>query len=172
MSAATTRMEIQPLGRARAAQAYPLARSALPDLTLENWIRYVAATASGKGGRARGVLTAETARGHIYGLLCYRVERDPRHRRCLAIDPFVAFEIGRRPAVTEALLQAVDELARQHRCGAVHIALPKDWAGGPTFRSELVKLFETHGHSVARIGLCKFIDGTDEAALRPPATSP
>ncbi len=133
----------------RVAQAFPVVREIAADLTLEAWSAFARATVEGGADSEwpSGVIVADLD-GYIRGLFTYRVTPDLRHGRTLVVSNFAVLHMVARKTLADALLDAVGELARRHRCAAVHAAVPAQsrWA---------VAYFEDHGHHVEQHVLCQ-----------------
>ncbi len=154
-----TQLEIRPLSAERITQAFPLIQTALPEVTLAAWRDFAAATMSGRDtpGDARegGILAVTDGRDYIAGLCSYRVVPDLVHGRLLDAGHFLAFDmLGRRP-VAEALAAALETLARERGCSAVHTRLPHRTADPPDPGDGLSGLLAARGHRIESLGLCK-----------------
>ncbi|MBC8793702.1 MAG: hypothetical protein C6Y20_19060 [Tagaea sp. CACIAM 22H2] len=127
-------------------RAYPLARLAAGHLTLAAWLRFAAALgAKPPGAKAprkaaaapaeRGLLGVEDQRGYLHALCSFAVEPDLRTGRRLTIDNLVALDLidGNIPA--QALVGALDKLARELDCPGYVVHLPEAASRGGRFRS-------------------------------------
>ena len=160
-------LEIQPLSAARVTQAYSLIQTALPEVTLAAWRDFAAALISGADapentpgdaqGAARegGILAVADGRNTIAGLCSYRVVPDLVHGRLLDAGNFLAFDrLDRRP-VAEALAAALEALARERGCGAVHTRVPRRNTAPPDPGGGLSGLLAACGHRIESLGPCK-----------------
>lgn len=153
-------LSVRTLTAKQIAQAFPLVRAIVPDLTLENWLDYAKAIAKADGMERGGVVAAQDERGYIFGLFCYKIQYDICHGRTLAIENMVALDMVDRSGAMEALMGALDRIARQKGCQYVHIALPYKTIG---HRSFLRPLREA-GHEIDNIRLCKPVHKTASTA--------
>ncbi len=162
-----TRLKIRPLSAESVTQAFALIQTALPEVTLAAWRDFAAALMSDTDARgdtrgevrgdARegGILAVTDGRNYIAGLCSYRVVPDLVHGRLLDAGHFLAFDLLDRRPVAEALAAAVEALAREHGCSAVHTHLPQGNGAPPDPDNSLSKLFAARGHRVESLGLCK-----------------
>lgn len=141
----------------RVDQAFPLVQSACGELALETWRGY-AAIRSAPGGvipdGGGGVVSVEGARSYIHGLFDYRIDIDLRCGRTLVCDNIVALDLLDAKSVLAVLFEAMESLAAQNRCQAVHVSVPE---GGTALLCRL----EDSGHAVRSVGLCKRLAGDD-----------
>lgn len=141
----------------RVSQAFPLVQSASGDLSLEKWRSYVAVR-SAPGGviphGGGGVVSVENAQGYIHGLFDYRIDVDLGCGRTLVCENVVALDLLNAKPVLAALFDAMDSLAKEHRCQAVHVSVPRTGVA-------LVPRLKDAGHAVRSVGLCKRLAGDD-----------
>lgn len=141
-----------PLSRDRVAQAYPVVREIAGDLTLESWADFVRSMAADEGriDWPRGIIVADLE-GYIRGMFTFHVVPDLRHGRTLVIGNFAVLQMVARKSLADSLLEAVHELARRHRCKAIHATVPptSKWA---------TAYFEDRGHAVEKLVLCQRLD--------------
>lgn len=95
--------------------AWPLARTAHPQLHLDGWKR-LAAELKSRGG---GVLALAAPDDVLHGIATYEPVEKPRCGRVLSVDTLVTFELNSRAPVEKVLRQGLDRLARQLSCTAV-----------------------------------------------------
>ncbi len=147
----------QPLSAARVIQAFPLIQTALPGVTLAAWRDFAAAQIHGGNTRAGdqegGILAVTDRRGYIAGLCSYRLVPDLVHGRLLDTGHFLAFDLLERQPVAESLAAALEALARERGCHAVHTRLPHRNAGPDP--DGLSGLLAARGHRIESLGLCK-----------------
>ncbi|MFM8800448.1 MAG: hypothetical protein ACKOEE_07820 [Tagaea sp.] len=116
-------------------RAFPLARLAAGDLSLPAWLGFAhalgAETAGVKkprrpasGRNAEGLLGVEDARGYLYALCSFAVAPDLRTGRRLCVDNLVAMDLIDGDIPAQALIGALDRLARDLDCPAYVIHLP------------------------------------------------
>jgi GNAT superfamily N-acetyltransferase len=151
----------QPLSAARVIQAFPLIQTALPGVTLAAWRDFAAAQIHGGNTRAGdqegGILAVTDRRGYIAGLCSYRLVPDLVHGRLLDTGHFLAFDLLERQPVAEALVAALEALARERGCTAVHTHLPRgDGDSAPPGPGRgLSGLLAARGYRVESWDLCK-----------------
>ncbi len=153
----------RPLSAARVSQAFPLIQTALPEVTLAAWRDFAAALMSGKiaqgnaqgGVREGGILAVTDGCDYIAGLCGYRVVPDLVHGRLLDAGPFLAFDLLDRRPVAEALAVAVEALARERGCTAVHTHPPHRNDAPPGPATGLSELFAARGYRIESWDLCK-----------------
>ncbi len=170
-----TQPKVRPLSAERVTQAFALIQTALPEVTLAAWRDFAAALISGTshpgyaqgdapgasqaGGQEGGILAATDGRDTIAGLCSYRVVPDLVHGRLLDANHFLAFDLLDRRPVAEALAEALEALARERACAALHIHLPRHLPrrnDAPTEPGHgLSGLLAARGHRVESLGLCK-----------------
>ena len=142
----------------RIAQAYPVIRMAMPNLSFEAWCRF-AEEQIADDEPPRGIVTVESEQDYIVGLGAYRLERDLQDDRVLIANHFVAVDLIRREVVAETLAQELESVAKQHRCSALHTCLPG--RGTKTAPNWLVELMANRGHTVDKLNLRKCLTGDD-----------
>ncbi len=154
-----TQLKTRPLNAERVIQAFPLIQAALPGVTLAAWCDFAAALMSGGGGRgdARegGILAVTDGRDTIVGLCSYRLVPDLVHGRLLDAGHFLALDLFDRRPAAEALAAALEALARERGCTAVHTHLPHRIDAPTEPGSGLSGLLAARGHRVESLGLCK-----------------
>jgi hypothetical protein len=150
-----TRFKIRPLSAESVTQAYALIQTALPEVTLAAWRDFAAALMSGTDAREGGILAVADRRNYIAGLCSYRVVPDLVHGRLLDAGHFLAFDLLDRRPVAEALAEALEVLARERGCAAVHTHLPYRTAAPTEPGDGLSGLLAARGHRVESLGLCK-----------------
>jgi hypothetical protein len=108
----------------RADAAYPLARIAVPGLTIERWRLLVGCLIGAGAGSASGILLAEDERRYIYGLCtfhaCLHLQQD---EPVLSAQLVVPDLLDPRP-VAGVLLRAVRSQAEANQCRVVIVHLP------------------------------------------------
>jgi hypothetical protein len=131
-------------------QAYPLARSLMPDLGPAEWARLARKLTRPEAAAERGILTVRNAAGYICGLCFYAVERDAAGARLVA-DHFVAFDATDRAPFAAALLEAIDHLAARLGCVAIHTCLAAS-------QERALERFRDAGYVPRAVTLCKAVD--------------
>jgi hypothetical protein len=135
-------VEIRRLERAQIAQAYPMVRELLRDLTPEAWQAFAAKImdhSDAEAGRT-GVIVAESDDGHIRGLFVFRVEDDLDQGTTLVVQHFITPGLGRR-TVAEALYSEIREITQRFTCDAIHVEVPPETSWELNF-------FQSQGHRV------------------------
>ena len=148
-------MRVQLLTEAKVAQVYPLIQLLQPKLSLEAWHRFTVEHLGGGDIGERGILTVEDDRGYICAMLSYAIDPDLSHGRAMLAKDLIAvtpLDKSRRAAIS-ALIQAIEELAREKRCLAVHTRL-SHCAPEAQEDAVCVSLFD-RGHAVDHVVLCK-----------------
>jgi len=167
----------KPLARRQIDQAFPVVQTIAPDLGVERWRAFAAAVlaaaeletgdtpparSTGQGVEPRGVMaepcgimTVQNARGYIHGLFSYAVEENLRHGRVLEIDNFIVLDLFDLAGAAEELLRAMDVLAGELGCMAIHTNLPDDYSSLPEYCNWLLTCFREAGHAVETLRLCK-----------------
>ncbi len=146
-------LETQPLTPERVAQAFPLIQTAFPAVSLEDWRDFATPLASAPCQADGGIVTVVSEQGYIVGLCCHRVARDLQHGAVFMADPFLILDLFDQEAVVRALADAVESLARERRCTAIHTSLPETGVKGAD--AWLVRILRARGHRVESLGMCK-----------------
>lgn len=164
----------QPLMGRQVDQAFPIVQSFVPGLDVDRW-RSFADRYIGNQDRDSGIMTVQ-AGGYIHGLFSYSVEGALAHERTLLVDNFLVLDLFNPSGVASALVGAVDTVAHNLRCDAVHTALPLARTVGVTERTApgrtwLVDRFRALGHEVESVLVCKRLAGwadlPDELSVTP-----
>ena len=133
----------------RIAQAFPVAREVAGDLTLEAWSEFARTMVA--GGREfalpSGIIVAELE-GYIRGLFTYHVVPDLSYGRTLVARDLAVLQLIARESLADALLKEIHQLARRHRCDAIHAYVRPESAW-------MVGYFEDRGHQVEKLVLCR-----------------
>lgn len=140
-------------------RAFPVIQAAWPDVSLDSWVAYVEklCTPSRVATGSSGIMAAENPRGYIHGLFCYIVHVALNHGSVLVVDNFVALDAGDRAAAVEALLAAMEALARDLRCTAIHTHIPHSWANRYGDGIGIMDHLQNSGHDPAFVKFCKAI---------------
>lgn len=145
---------IHPLAPERVFLAYPLVRSAMPDVTLENWTAFADEFLDETRNQPqRGILTVDNESGVIIGLVAYHCRPDLEHGRILVVDHLLAFELLDRRGVAEMIVEALEAEADRLGCQAIRTCL--QMIEGEQRPAWLVALLEARGHHVASLSFCK-----------------
>ncbi len=149
------KLKTRPLAPDGIAQAFPLIQMAFPEVTLEEWRDFASPMIRAKGRPVSGIITVISEQDYIVGLCCYRVEHELQHGPTLMADHFLAFDLFDRQSVFHALAAALESLARERLCTAVHTNL---LATGPKSREGwLVRLLCSRGHRIESLRMCKLL---------------
>lgn len=154
------RFVVKPLGPGKVLQAYPLVQSAVPHLTLDQWLDYVKTVNDGKAGpgACAGVMSAENHDGYIYGLYCHTVEPDIHHGRVLKVRNFVAANLYDSAGIIDRLMDSIVSVARDNGCTAVHVDLPDQAHRGPEPVESVVSMFKVAGFHVETVAMCRALE--------------
>ncbi|MBI3453199.1 MAG: hypothetical protein HY057_10330 [Rhodospirillales bacterium] len=145
-------------------RAFPLARLAAGQLSLDAWQRFAAALGANRRAPdparvppTRGLIGVKNTRGYLLALCSYMVTPDLCHGRRLDIDNLVALDLIDSDAATASLMAAIEHLARDLDCPAFVVHLPPARAAaaaGEKFFSHLA----ADGTLLNQIGLYKTLD--------------
>lgn len=162
MTELAKRYVIKPLGEGKVLQAYPLVQSAVPHLTMEQWLEYVRSISEQRDGEpcCAGVMSAENGDGYIYGLYCHAVEPDIHHGRVLKVRNFVAANLYDSAGIIDRLMDSIVSVARDNGCTAVHVDLPDNTRRGPEPVESVVSMFKGAGFRVESIAMCRSLEKT------------
>jgi hypothetical protein len=153
-------LQVRSLGVGQVNQAFPLVQAVVPGVTLENWLAYTRALLGARNAGQGGVIAAHDGDGYIYGLFCHKIENDLRHGPTLAIEHMVVLDMVDRKGAIEALMVAIDKLARQRGCRFVHVALPQKVVALAETDGSFLGPLRLAGHEVDSVRLCKRVEHT------------
>ena len=102
-----------------------------------------------------GILVVLSELDYIAGLSIYRVDNDLQHGCALSADQFLALDLFDREAVVHALAEALEAVARDNGCAALHTVLPERTVKGPASVDGLMAMLYALGHRVETVRLCK-----------------
>ena len=122
--------------------AYPLIRNALPGLSLDEWVAFARRSFRQRQRGKTGILVARGGQPYPVGLCCWRQEVELARGSVLRAHQFVAFELRETRPVTMALLDGLDQLAREIGCDRVESVLHDPAAA-------LASRFQAAGHRPA-----------------------
>ncbi|HYG90520.1 MAG TPA: hypothetical protein VD978_30170 [Azospirillum sp.] len=166
----------KPLGKRQVDQAFPVVRAILPNLALDRWRAFAAARldrtqgASGPAVIRAGIMTVQNERGYIHGLFSYSADDHLHHGCVLTVENFIVHDLFNLPDVAATLLRAMDTIARDLGCSAIHTNLPETYAMLSDYCNSVLASFRAEGHTVETLRLCKPLDGTNDNRVQPPAT--
>lgn len=103
-------LRVDPIVEAGAAEAFVLARARLAGLAPDRWAAFLRAWET--PDLERGIMGARNPRGTLLGLASWWRQPDPQRGRALWADVIAVREIGVRPLVRDALLRALETMAR------------------------------------------------------------
>lgn len=139
----------------RVDDAFPIARAAVPGLTLERWRVFAGeSVAVADGATPPGIMVVENDRGYIQGLCTYRLQHDMRHGTILTVDDLVALDLVDDGAVATALVDALESRARACGCSAIRLHLAEDAKARPN-SPVLYEFLKRNGHAVDAVRLVK-----------------
>ncbi len=148
-------LETRSLTTERVAQAFPLIQIAFPAVSLEDWRDFATPLARAQGPADDGIITVVSEQDYIVGLCCYRVTQDLRHGAVLLANHFLILDLFGQQAVVRALADAVESLAREWCCTAIHTSLPATGVKGA--ENWLVRNLRSRGHRVETLRMCKLL---------------
>ncbi len=124
-------------------------------MSLEDWRDFATPPARAQGQVAGGIITVVSEQGYIVGLCCYRVTQELLHGAVLLANHFLILDLFGQQAVVRALADAVESLARERRCTAIHTSLPETGVKGAD--DWLVRNLRDRGHRVESLRMCKLL---------------
>ena len=138
--------------------AYPLVRTATPEVSVEQWLDYAR-----KVRMRGGLLGLMGPQSTLFGLLTYRGEESLRHGRIFVVDNFLTFELNRAAPGRQALSDAAEALARKQGCNAIELRL--DSRGFAIDRSAKARSWLDLGHTFQGVVFTKILDASHEADI-------
>lgn len=142
----------------RVDEAFPLARAAVPGLTLDRWRCFTRGAMASAGQLTRPeVLLVENDHGYIQGFCTYHLLQDIRHGIVMTVDHLAMIDLIDAAGVMEALLAALEALARQADCRRIHLNVPQPEPGG-VVRSALCERLRAAGHTIDAWRMTKPLD--------------
>ncbi len=116
-----TDLVVRTLEEHRFALAHPLARTALPELSLEEWCAFLA---DHLRQAESGLSTVENGRGTMLALAAFCVRPDLQHGRCLLADPVIVMDLVGAGLVARLIDEHLQREARRLGCAALRLQLP------------------------------------------------
>ena len=104
------------LGIEEADAAYPLIRAIAPEITADDWRRYVRRRCH--DGGFKGLFDCNEL---LIGLFSYRFGERLRQGRVLAIDDFVTFELSNAAPGRKLLMATAERYARHRGCTGMEV---------------------------------------------------
>ena len=147
------RFETRLLSQEQVDQAFPIVQSAIAGVTMEGWRRFAEAMLSADRC-VSGIMTAQS-RNYIHGLFSYRGSASLRYGTELVVDNFVVLDLFNPSGAAAALLGAMDDLACDLGCQALHTTVPNSLRQASDYRRWLVGHFQDCGHHEDSVSLCK-----------------
>lgn len=154
------RYVVKPLGEGQVLQAFPLVQSAVPHLTLDQWMRY----AEELCGRRRsaesgvGVMSAQNPDGYIYGIYCHEVETDIKQGRVLKVSNLVTANLYDSAGIMDRMIDSMIDMARDSGCAAVQVDLPREIGHGPQPIEGPASMLRGAGYRLESVALCRPVD--------------
>ena len=116
---------VRPLAESEFARAYPLIRAVAPELSLNAWLGFARVFTVSETTPEGGIISAQDDGAYIYGLCCYMVLPHLCNRRSLIVEPIVALHVVDPLGPIEALLEALEPIARRLGCESIQLVLPR-----------------------------------------------
>ena len=138
--------------------AYPLVRTAIPDVSVEQWLDYAR-----KIRMRGGLLGLMGPQSTLFGLLTYRAEESLRHGKIFVVDNFLTFELNRAAPGRQALCDAAEALARKQGCNAIELRL--DSRGYAIDASAKARSWLNLGHRLEAVVFSKILDSGSEVDI-------
>lgn len=144
----------KPLARRQIDQAFPLVRTVLPALDVDRWRAFASALTGLAEAPAApcGIMTAQNGHGYIHGLFSYATGAHLSHGRLLSVENFIVLDLIDVSGAADALLHAMESVARMLGCGAIHTSLSAQLAAQPGARAGMLEHFRAAGHAVEARG--------------------
>lgn len=150
-------LRLVPLPPDQIVQAYPLIQTVRPGLGLEAWQAYARNILDAGPESGTGIATLQDPRGLIAGLFVHRIVEDADHGRTLVAEDFVALDIIQPEAVAASLAEALETVARQQNCHAIHTSVACTDNGRT---QHILDLMRALGHRLEHFQLCKALPAT------------
>jgi hypothetical protein len=132
---------VEALSQKSIGEAFPLMHLVMPKLDLQAWQHFARFALDGRRGRLAGILIARrTARRHICGLVCYRLEADFSSGRVIQARNLIGIDILDPRPIISALISKLGRVAQDNGCAAVHVSIPE----GEVAASHLPGLLTRH----------------------------
>jgi hypothetical protein len=107
-------------------EAFPLMHLVMPKLDLQAWQHFARFALDSRRGRLAGILIARrTARRHICGLVCYRLEADFSSGRFIQARNLIGIDILDPRPIISVLISKLARVAQANGCTAVHVSIPE-----------------------------------------------
>ncbi len=157
MTQMSQRYLVKPLGEGQVLQAYPLVQTAVPHLTLDQWLDYakVVCEDARRTAPGSGVMSAQNAEGYIYGIYCHEVTADIQHGRILKVSNLIAANLYDAAGIMDRMIDSMLKIARDQGCAAVHVDLPEAPRKGPQPVEGLAGMLKGAGYQFESVALCR-----------------
>ena len=151
---------VKPLGGGKVLQAYPLVQTAVPHLTLDQWLEYAKAVCEVPPHAApgTGVMSAQNCDGYIYGIYCHEVSTDIQHGRILKVSNLITANLYDAAGIMDRMIDSMLEIARDQGCAAVHVDLPESPRKGPQPVEGLAGMLKGAGYRFESVALCRQLE--------------
>jgi|DewCreStandDraft_4_1066084.scaffolds.fasta_scaffold151885_2 hypothetical protein len=137
------------MDRESVVQAFPLVRDLLPNVTLEQWLRFARPLLNSGSGRCpRGLMTIQNAASYILALFGFEVRESLTDTRALWIDNIIVPNIPGRDMIWEAVMDAADYLARMNGCRTIRAGFAEELDPANSERLWVRLSFERSGYSL------------------------
>ncbi len=133
--------------------AHPLAKTAMPSLTLEEWCHFLSRHLEQE---ASGLVTVENSREIMLACAAFCVRPDLQHGRCLVVDPLIVMDLVGSKMVAGLLDEHLQWQARRHDCAGMQLQLPLLHGKGSEERG--LSAFRCCGLATDALRLSKAID--------------
>lgn len=145
----------RPLAPDRVNDAFPMARAATPGLTLDQWRDFaVEAMTRAADPAPPAIMLIENEHGYVQGICAYRLQQDVGQGTVLTVEHFATIDLIDTKAVADALLAALERLAREAGCRMIHVHVPEP-SPGHASRGSLYDALRAAGHVVDGLLLSK-----------------
>lgn len=162
---AERRIVVEALRPEQAGPAYALVRTAMPQLSLAQWVHFVeqlggGGDPAGQPAGERGILLARDREGLLLGLVAYRLAHDLCHGPVLLGENLIAFGLLDHRPTAEGLVRALEEIAARLGCDRLQLSLPQPapppgTVARPAAASGLAALLQGRGHRLEGLVLGK-----------------
>jgi hypothetical protein len=137
------------MDRESAVQAFPLVRDLLPNVSLEQWIRFARPLLSSHSAKCpRGLMTIQNGASYILALFGFEVRESLTETRALWIDNIIVPNIPGRDMIWEAVMDAAEYLARMNGCRTIRAGFADELDPAHSERLWVKLSFERSGYSL------------------------
>jgi len=113
---------VSELDESRFDEAYPLAKTALPDLDIEHWRAFLKRVRSEQRG---GCLVVENKRHVMLAFAAFRPCHDLQDGSCLEVDPLIVMDLVGAGTVAKVMETRLQEHARRQGCTILRLSLAR-----------------------------------------------